>query len=129
MPNATVSTTTRRVELKTCPEGYVVLRQLPYGDWLYRSDIAMNMAMKGEAGAKKEELEMAMKTANAEVTKFEFSKCIVDHNLEDANEQKLDFGANGLQQLDPRIGQEISEAISEMHEFDPGNSSSASAAA
>ena len=69
--------------------------------------------------------EMVM--ANQAVTQFEFTHCIVSHNLENDNGELLDFRSQqALQVLDPKIGQEISEYITEMHEFDSGNSSDGS---
>jgi len=47
---------------------------------------------------------------------YEFEHCIADHNLEDENGQKLDFSNElTLKTLDPRVGQEIEEAIDKLH--------------
>jgi hypothetical protein len=118
MPKATISSTPVRKDLKTLEGGFVSLRQLSYGEWLKRQDIALAMAISdGENG----KAEGVMKSAQGEVAKFEFANVIVDHNLEGDGDTKLDFKANGLQQLDPRVGAEIAKLIAEMHEFDLGN--------
>lgn len=135
MPNATVSTKPERKELKSLPGAYVVLRQLPYGDWLYRNDIAMAATMEGDK-KDKDSVQMQMKMMNAAVTRFEFSECILEHNLEDGESPGegqqaplLNFKTDGLAKLDPRVGQEVSDLINELHEFDEGNSPSVSSAA
>lgn len=127
MPRATVSTDNTRIDLKTCPEGFVEIKALPYGQWLQRQDIAMQMQVEGMGD---KNAKATMQAANKAVTTFEFSRCIVRHNLtaappKDAPEGTegplLDFAANGIDVLDPRIGEEISAAIMKMHEFDEGN--------
>jgi hypothetical protein len=61
------------------------------------------------------------------VTAYEFQQCIVNHNLQADNDEPLDFSSPfTLGVLDPKIGNEISEYIRELHEFDSGNSSDGS---
>lgn len=131
MPRAVIDTTTERHDLRTCPGGYVELKRMPYGDWLHRTDISMQMQMQMEErrqrrSSKSEGTTGTMKLMNQAVTIFEFSRCIVDHNLEDANDQPLNFKRpEAFAQLDPRVGNEIGDLIKNMHEFeeeDEGNS-------
>jgi len=132
MPRATVVTETVRHELKSCPGAYVVLRPMSYGTKLGRSDQAMKMTLKSESGPRRRgqaassetEISMLQKAA----TQIDFQHCIVDHNLEDENERKLDFRSfSDIDSLDPRIGEEISSLIDEMNNFaseeEVGNSS------
>jgi hypothetical protein len=129
MPRATISTEAERKELKSAPpDGYVELRRMPYGDWLKRQEMAMKMTVSGGGrGQGRQAMSGEVAMANMAVTQFEFQRCIVDHNLEDADGNKLDFNGNAaLQQLDPKIGNEIGQYIMEMHEFDLGNSSNGS---
>jgi hypothetical protein len=121
VPKATVDTEeVLKVELVTCPGAYVGLRRLPYGQWLKRQEMALQMKITGGTAGKEAGGELAM--ASRRVTEFEFQQCIVDHNLEDANGEPLDFRkAATLDVLDPKIGTEIGDHISQLHEFDSGN--------
>lgn len=125
MPRAVVTTEDqKRFDLKTLPPsegdegGFVVIRRMPYGEYLARREMATSMTMKmGERA----DAEGVIKAANATVTEMEFSKCIVEHNLEDANGKLLDFRNNvkvAMAMLDPRIGDEISSYIDEMNNFE-----------
>lgn len=125
MPRATINTDSQRYELKSLPEGFVVLKRMSYGQWLHRQELAMKLQIDG--GKKGDGMKGEMVMANKAVTVFELSQCIVDHNLEHDNGEKLDFRQpQTLDILDPRIGNEISGYIMELHEFDSGNSQSGS---
>jgi hypothetical protein len=130
MPRATVDTTPKRYDLESLPEGFVTLRRMPFGDWLHRQELALRLQMQQEMGKRKgqaADMKAEMQMANKAVTVFEFRKCMVDHNLEDEQGNKLDFsGPVALEQLDPRVGNEIGQLISELHEFDLGNSQTVS---
>lgn len=118
MPKAVVDTVAQRFPLKTLDEAYVELRRMPYGDWLHRQEIAFGMQMQGDTKAN---ASMNMMINNLDVARFEFSRCIVDHNLEDVDGNKLDFrNAASLQILDARIGNEIGDLINTLHELDEG---------
>jgi hypothetical protein len=117
MPRATaqVAETTRH-ELKTCPGGFVELRRMTYGQVVERRAL-MKLSVTAKKGQKDLAGEMAM--ANAAITQYEFRHCIVDHNLEDDNGQKLNLSSSvGFSSLDPRIGQEIEKRIGEMNNFE-----------
>jgi len=117
MPNATVDVeSTQKYDLKTLEEGFVVLRRMSYGDILQRRTFT-KIEIGGDSKSKDFRGELAM--ANRKVTEFEFAKCVVDHNLEDASGRKLNLNApSDFNQLDPRVGQEIEEYISEMNNFE-----------
>jgi hypothetical protein len=122
LPRATISTQADRFDLKSLEGAWVELRRMSYGKWLERSQLAMQIGI--EAGSKngmKGNIEML----NRQVTAFELKQCLVDHNLDDDNDEKMDLTkpAN-LDRLDPKVGQEIGELIRVMHEFgdDLGNS-------
>jgi hypothetical protein len=123
MPRATNNILdTKRVDLKSCPEGFVVLRRMTYGQWLKRQEIAMTLQMKqGESNGKGSRPEMVADVAIAgtEVARWEFSCCVAEHNLEDDQGQPLDFkSAFMIDLLDPRIGQEIGREIDKMNQFE-----------
>jgi hypothetical protein len=123
MPRAVIDISPEEFELKSCPGGVVKLRRMPYGDWLHRQELAIKMtvASSGKKGQRETEGQMVM--ANKAVTTFEFSRCIVEHNLEDENGNILDFKTEkALNVLDPRVGNEIGDLIGSLHEVDEGNS-------
>lgn len=129
MPRATVTTDTVRYELKTSSGDpndpfFVVLKPMSYGTKLGRSDQAMKMTLKNESGPRKRgqattsetEISMLQKAA----TQIDFQNCIVDHNLEDETGRKLDFRSfSDIDNLDPKIGEEISSLIDELNNFAP----------
>lgn len=119
MPRATVDVeSTEKVELKTCPEGFVELRRLSYGQYLQRRQMASALRMEQEGNNKN--MTAVMNMVNEAVTQYEFSHCIVDHNLEDVDGRKLDFTRpSDIKKLDPRIGEEIDQAISKMNNYEP----------
>ena len=130
MPRATVSTDHERIDLRTCPGGYVVLRQLSYSEMMARRDIAGRLYYEQKAPPRNRAERRAQKKVEPEETRraelevlnvklmeWEFSKCIVDHNLEDDDGNKLDF-SNPMSYdiLDPKIGAEINEYIDDMNQ-------------
>jgi hypothetical protein len=113
MPKATIISDVVRKDLKSCPGGYVELKQLAYSEMLARRDIVTRLSMS----QKKDNDKIDVELANLEANRFSFKHCIVDHNLEDDNGGKLDFSnAMTLNILDPRIGQEIERHIDEMNQ-------------
>lgn len=113
MPRATVTTEAIKVELKTCPpDGFVKLKQLPYHEMLVRRDRGGQLFFDPTGTEQKVEIATLQAWARA----YEFEHCIMDHNLEDEHGNKLDFSkAETLRQLDPRVGQEIEDAIDKLH--------------
>lgn len=121
MPRAVIDVTPQRYELRSCPGGWVDLRRMSYDKWLHRTDMALQMQIEmeerrgrnGKAGSRKAD----MKMQNQAVTTYELANCIIDHNLDDENDQKLDFRSpRALQILDPRVGNEIADLIKTLHE-------------
>jgi len=117
MPVATVNPdiSQQKYELKTCEGGFVVLRQLSYGEQIKKQQMAAKMTFEGQGrGFSGGEFEFFQR----KVTEFEFATCIVEHNLEDTDGKELSFSStNTLDKLDPRIGSEIAHYISEMNDF------------
>jgi hypothetical protein len=117
MPRATVSHEHEKFNLKSCPpDGFVVLRTLSFHEMMQRRDIASKMWSEVSQDRKKKQDQDAVKAylevMNVAVMEFEFKNCIVDHNLEDDQGNKLDFN-NPLtfKALDPKIGAEINRYI------------------
>ena len=117
MPRATVDIeSTEKFSLKTCPEGFVVLRRLSFGQVMERR---MFTKLEIETGGKGKDLKGELAMANRRVTEFEFKACIDDHNLEDETGRKLDLTkAVDFNKLDPKVGQEIESLISDMNNFE-----------
>lgn len=129
MPVATVDpATTVRVELESCEGGYVELRPLPYGKKLERRDKQAKMFMRARstptgkgrmAQSSNDDAVMEFETANEWAIQFDFAYCVVDHNLTDTNEKKLDFSSPmTFKSLNPRIGTEIEYAIADLNELE-----------
>ena len=117
MPVATVKLEdVERHELKSCPGGYVRLRRMTYGQSLERRTM-MKLSFTTQKGKKNLEGELAM--ANRRVQIYEFQKCVVEHNLTDDMERPLNLtDPVVLDRLDPRVGQEIEQLISDMNNFE-----------
>lgn len=133
MPRATANIESHeKRELKTCPEGYVVIRRMTYGQKLDRMKHVGKLSVEMGKGQKttRGEMDLLQKAS----TVYDFRNCIVDHNLEDENGNKLNLGQErDIDRLDPRIGEEISTLIDELNNFEDeenelGNSSTASGA-
>jgi hypothetical protein len=121
VPRATIDIQeSETFDLKTLVGGTITLRRMSYGEWLERQTMAMDMSMSGRPGDGTN-VEMKIASAQLKVTVFEFSKCIVDHNLEDHDGQKLDFIKKAhvcIALLDPKVGQEIGQLIESMNSLE-----------
>ena|SRR6266545_4107564 len=113
MPKATVSAEPVTCKLtKAPPDGFVILKKMSYGDTLARADLQMSAPMAETNGNR----EIKFETSPKDTALFDFRKCIVDHNLEDADGKKLDLtSAQGLDQLDPAVGIELSDLIDKLN--------------
>jgi hypothetical protein len=127
MARATVLQTTERFELKTVPSvdgeegGWIELRRMSYGEKMSKDAEAMKMRfdMSNAVASGSKNVGAEVNLVNVIATLIEFGKCIVDHNLTDEHDRKLDFkNAADVRRLDPRVGQEISELIGEMNDFE-----------
>jgi hypothetical protein len=119
MPRATADTTeTSRHDLKSCPpDGFILVRRLTYGEKLERRAMVSNMKIDAQKG--KKDFSGEMQLVNEQATIFDFQKCVVDHNLEDAEGNKLNLHNIGhVKMLDPRIGEEIDQILSDLNNFE-----------
>jgi len=125
MPNATVdpNETTRR-DLKSLEGAWIEVRPLPYGMVLQRRDKASRMYMEANPQvsrkqATKELARFEIETMNEWATLFDYKYCIVDHNLEDAQGNKLDLGSPMvLKLLNPKVGTELDTIISDLNDLE-----------
>lgn len=119
MPRATVSLEeTERIDLKSCPEGFIVARRLTYGQKLERRAMSSTASMEGRAGSSKN-IKMMVDMMNVQATIYDFMHCIVDHNLEDEAGNKLDLSNQAVvKSLHPRIAEEIEKKLDAMNNFE-----------
>lgn len=120
MPRATANTESIRVDLKSLPEGYVMLRQLPFGQMLSRRDRAARYLQEVNPRSNRDDIsKIQIDILNEASRIYDFKHCIIDHNLEDEHGNKLDFSnAMTLQVLDPKIGAEIEREIDKLNRED-----------
>lgn len=113
MPRATVASETEKFELKSLPEGYVVIRRMTYGEKLNRTDSMMNMRTTSE------DKQMEINMMSKKIAFQDFANLIIDHNLTDENDKPLNFkSAADVERLDPRIGDEIGQLIDGINSFE-----------
>lgn len=122
MPKASASITeTERHDLKSCEGGYIEARRLSYGEKLQRRAMVSHMKLSGNRKKGNDDFLGEMQLVNEKATAFDFQRCILDHNLfkDDEETQKFDFSkVSDIQQLDPRIGEEIDTFLSELNNFE-----------
>lgn len=118
MPKATVSMEATRYDLKSLPGGFVMLKQLSFGQMLKRRDRAAKFYQEqsnGNAANARTQIDILNEISR----QFDFAHCIVDHNLEDDSGNKLTFTNSAtLDILDPRIASEIERYIDAMNQED-----------
>jgi hypothetical protein len=117
MPKATATIVEpERHELKTLPGGFVLLRRLTYGQKLERK--AMSSIAQAEQGRGRS-MKMQIAMINEQAQLYDFTHCVVDHNLEGDDGQKLNLqDINAIRSLDPRIGEEIERLMDKMNNFE-----------
>lgn len=125
MPRATVVTAPERFDLESLPKteeddgGFVLIRRLSYGEKLQKDQEAMKMRfdMSTAGDTKGMDAEIAMISELA--TLNEFQRCIMDHNLTDENNIRLDLTKiENIRKLDPRVGDEINQLMATLNDFE-----------
>lgn len=119
MPRATTDKSiTTHHPLETLEGGWVDLRKMTYGERIKVREMSMEIGMTGSRQASKSDtVEMTGSLHLSDVADFEFACSIIDHNLEDGNGQKLNFTKPGVvQSLDPAIGLEIDQLITDLNQ-------------
>jgi hypothetical protein len=117
MPIAVSSSSdTFRFDLKSAPpDGFVELRKMNHGEKLFRREKMAKMSMQRQSRGGESEMTVDMQMET--VTIFEFSRSIVDHNLEDVDGRKLNFkNAADVLKLDGNVGAEIEDLIDKLNE-------------
>lgn len=109
---------TERFDLKTLPEGFVVLRRMSYGQIVERRAMT-KLSIDASGQGKNRDFKGEMAMASKEVAMFEFKHTIVEHNLTKKDDSLLNFALPvDFASLNPRVGQEIEGYIGEMNNFD-----------
>lgn len=116
MPVAVVNDETRRFDLKSLAGGYVVIREMSYGERIYRANLSG--AMKILKDQKSDYAgELAMETSR--ITLWDFMNLIVEHNLEDRDGRPLNLHTESdVKKLSSKIGEEIGTYIDEVNNFE-----------
>lgn len=117
MPVAVIMEPSVRRNLKSLPEGFVVVKRMTYGQNLYRRSIGAKMLLMDE----KKHQDRAVgevKTMEEAVALWEFANLIEDHNLTDQEGRKLNFSdPNDVKVIAGKIGEEIDNIINELNNF------------
>lgn len=116
MPIAVVQGEPDRFELKTCPEGYVTIKRMTYGEKLTRRKFNSKMEMEmNKGGGAKSTIDMF----NERIELFDFANCIVEHNLTDVDGRQLNFkNPEDVKQLAGKIAEEIGTYIDKVNNFE-----------
>jgi len=116
MPVVVVSEDVVHFDLKTVDGGYVKIKQMSYGQKIYRSGLTGSMKVLKDnksdyAG------ELAMETAK--ITEWDFANLIAESNLEVAEGVPYNFGnKDHLRKLPAKVGDEIGKYIDEVNSFE-----------
>ena len=121
MPDVTVDPGQyERYDLKSAPpDGFVMLRPLPYGMKLTRRDKASKMKMQTDQtkGRRNASSEIELETLNEWAVAHDFAFCVGEHNLTDKNGALLDFtNPMTLKTLNPKVGSEVEKYLDELNE-------------
>jgi hypothetical protein len=95
-------------------EGFIVLRRFNYGETIRRRELSVSAKGTQQEG---QEAEMSMDINLSAVALYEYSKAIVEWNLEDENGNALNpKNAADVMKLDPSIAQEIEDHIDALNQ-------------
>ena len=116
MPVAVVTGLTERHDLKTLEGGFVVVREMSYGERIMRQSMSGKLKLMAD---KKSEYAGEMEMATAKLTYWDFANLVVEHNCEDADGRTLNFkNFQDVDKLGPRIGEEIGSYIDKLNSFE-----------
>jgi hypothetical protein len=115
MPVGTVLVTTKRYDLASCPEGYVIVRRMNYGEELQRTEMATKFTLGGGGSSvDKDNFSGALDINTTAVALWDFANLIIDHNITDDTDTPLNFkNPRDVKRLDSTVGKEIGAAIDE----------------
>lgn len=110
MPVAVVvNTQSDKIDLKSLPGGYVIVRRMNYGEELTRSAMGTKLIVGGTAG---KDMSGELDIQTDKIAIWDFAHLVVEHNLTDANDRPLNFKSEAdVRMLSGAIGKEIGELI------------------
>jgi hypothetical protein len=115
----------KRFDLKTLAEGYVVVRRMNHGQKLTRGALSDKLRFTGSK--KQKDIAGEIDLMQREIAVWEWTNLIEDHNLEEyinpkkpeEGTRKLDFSnPQDIGKVDARIAEEISTRIGELNNFE-----------
>lgn len=116
MPVAVVRGESKRFDLKTLEGGYIVVREMSYGEKLLRQGLSGKLKLMAD---KKSDYAGEMEMATRQLAMWDFANLVTEHNLTDIDERPLNFkNAFDVEKLGPRIGEEIGTRIDELNNFE-----------
>lgn len=128
MPIATGNlAATERHDLKSLPDGYVVLKRLSHGESMARRGFLSRAKVEGGARSSRDKklakgFVAELDLMNEQTTLYEWAHCIVDHNLtfmDVETERKLDFRIpEHVKMVDGRVAAEIDDLITDLNNYD-----------
>jgi hypothetical protein len=120
MPDGTVSLEYERYDLKSLPpDGFIMVRPLPYGLKLNRRDRASRMSMEAGQDTRKRTSKVDIELMQRWSREYEFKFCIGDHNITNSEGKKVDLTNPGtLDILSPKLGAEIEKILDELNAED-----------
>lgn len=126
MPVAVVTGDAERFELKSLPGGYVTIRVMTWGEKMERRKFNSKMEMQLRRGSN--DARTFIDAVNEQAELYDFSHCIVDHNLQDVDERKLDLkNPTDVRKLHGRVAEEIGTYIDKVNNFEESDEGKASA--
>lgn len=119
MPIAVITENEEKCMLKSCPpDGYVIIKKMNYGQSLERQDMIAEIAMQMPKD-KRVDPKMEIKFLQQKTALWEFANLILDHNLTDASQRKLNFqNPADVMLLQGPIGDEIQRHVNRLNSFE-----------
>lgn len=116
MPVAVVSDEYTKKELKSLPGGFVVIREMSYGERIMRSGLTGAMKILKDSRSDYAG-ELSMETQK--ITLWDFANLVMEHNCEDVDGRTLNFKVESdVRKLGSRVGEEIGTYIDEINNFE-----------
>lgn len=122
MPVANIIKKAERFDLKSCPDAFVVIRRMTYGEKMQRLELSGKMRIL--SNKKDPDAIGEINMMNKQISLWEFSNLILEHNLEyqeveDGPIRPLNFrNSADVELLAARIGEEIGTLIDKLNNFE-----------
>lgn len=116
MPVAVIQESNHKFDLKSLPEGYVVIREMTYGERLMRQGLSGKMKLIAD---QKSEYAGEVEMATKKLALWDFANLIIEHNLDDLDGRRLNFKLeHDVNKLSSRIGEEVGTYIDKVNSFE-----------